>query len=302
MPSVERLPEEEDATIAALRDRLKRRDDGKKHISAALSCSVKPWAYPVLKAVGITPQFSEAAVLRMVDGILWHEMQQEGEMAEIQTIYPSGIIGTIDIWKNGRFVVELKSTDMSSLKPLSESWLTQLGAYIAPNIRPGVAQASGLLKIRYKRGDNYMLSCPDHGLPNENVTRKNDKTGRQKKVCPDCLQNDGWERFLESGDGKATLRTYRVTYSREELDKIMAMVDLRHDLLDEQAANPEYVIGNPPPVIFAAGDFECVDCEVRELISCPTMSGKADEEAQLSDSLASEGKTIEELQKEILAV
>ncbi|MCH8009934.1 MAG: hypothetical protein IIC91_13835 [Chloroflexi bacterium] len=135
-------------------------------------------------------------------GIVWGELLQAGQMAEIQTVYPGGeIVGTIDIW-TGRFVIEIKSTKLNSLKPPSPAWLQQLGMYVAPNIQGDVKTASGLLRIVYIDGDKYSLHCPDHGLPSVDMTRKNPDTSRQKKICPVCLEDTGEIRFLVSGDGE----------------------------------------------------------------------------------------------------
>ena len=267
----------EEEVMDKLRDRP--RLEG-QHLTDAISCNRKNWALARLAALGERPGYSDGSLLRMERGVLRGQWMEDGEMSQITTMTPDDDSkGTIDLWKG--FVVEGKSTEYSVNKDIGEmdTWLLQLGGYVARNIREGAATAKGELWIVYEKGDHGKKRCPDHGYPEVRRTRLWEPTGKQRMVCPEC------DVFLESGSSDATFRVYEIRWTREELAAIHKLITERLAILKEQIGNSAYSIDGELPPILWGNAFECEGCPVRERIGCPGMVPEDEGIDQLEGSI-----------------
>ncbi len=268
-----------------------------RHLTDSIYCNVKAWAFARLAAAGEEVHFDDGTLLRMERGNLRGAFLEEGQMSQVPTISrDDDSVGTIDVWRG--FVVEAKSTEISVNRDVAEMdhWVTQLGGYVARNIRDGAKTARGELWIIHERGDHGKKRCIEHGYPERDVTAVWEETGKKRKICPTCRDENGEVRFLEDGNRDPVLRCWELTWTREELASLHEILTARQADLKADIENTEYQPGNPPPIRHGY-DFECEKCPVKERIGCPGRGNNL--EQQLEDSLMATGKSIEEITEEV---
>lgn len=287
---VQRIEQREQEIMAKLRSRP--RLEG-QHLTDAIYCNVKAWGFARLSAAGQEVPHDDATLLRFLRGTWREAVLSEGEMTQMQTISADDeSVGTIDIWRG--FVVESKSSEYSVNKDVAEidHWMTQIGGYVARNLKDGAKTAKGELWVINEHGDHGKKFCPEHGYPEKQLRRKYEETSGMRAICSECLERDGVEQFLADGNRDPTLRCYEIRWTREELESLHKILTWRLAQLKEDIENPAYAIGNPPEQRHGY-EFECKGCPVGERIGCAGRDVD-DLEEQLQGSVS-------ELEERILA-
>ena len=279
MPTITRNKEREREIIEKLAARLGPVHREGEHLTEAVKCNVLGWGIEKLTEAGIDLHFDEGSILRMTKGQLWGTLLEEGEVSQIRTISADDdSVGTIDIWRG--FVVDVKSTEISTNHDIGEQdyWMMQLGGYVARNLREGAQTAKAELWVIHEKGDHGKMRCSDHGYPEQNITALYEPTGRRRKICPECRE------FLVAGNSNPAFRVYNTAWTRDELESLHRIITSRLAQNAADKANPEYFIGNPPPIRHGY-DFECPNCIVKELIDCPGRGAADDLEEKLAGSI-----------------
>lgn len=273
-----------------------------KHLTDAVYCNVKAFGQARLSARGDPPKHDRATLLRFLIGLGMEHILSEGRISQIETItLDDDSVGTIDVFWKGR-CIEIKASQISTRKDIGEMdhWLTQLGGYVARQVLPaGKSTGTGELWIVHLEGDHGKKFCPEHGVPDRQLRRKHDETGAQRLICPECLEQTGAIEFLAAGDRDMALRCHEIRWTRAELESLHSILTTRQADIEADIKNPAYQpLGKLPPIRHGY-DFECLKCVVKDALGCPGRQPNAEQE--LEDSLLAAGKSIEEIQMEVLA-
>jgi len=262
-----------------------------QHLTDAIYCNVKAWAQARLMAKGEPPAFDEPTLLRFLIGLGMEAVLSEGRVSQIQTVTPDDdSVGTIDVWWRGR-AIEIKVTWSSTRKGIGEMdhWTTQLGGYVARQLKDGDKTGVGELWIVHLAGDHGKKFCPDHGVPETEFKRKHPDTNRARLACP----VEGCWDFLAEGSREPALRCHELRWSRADLESLHTILTARQAQLQDDIKNPAYQpLGELPPIRHGY-DFECPKCVVKDPIGCPGRQPTDDLEDQLEGSiLALEDKEV----------
>lgn len=287
MPQASRLETREQEILDKLRNRP--RLEG-LHSTDCIYCNIKAWAAARLAAVGEIIQYDEETLLNFLAGSGIASIIEEGHVHQIEAIAPDvADVGTLDIWWRDH-PCEIKVSQMSTLRDVltMEHWMEQLGEYVWRTFpRDRKRDPWGELWILHLLGDHGKKRCPEHGVPQyedgeQPFKRRYPDTNRDRLCCP----IDGCWVFLEDGQRRKTLRCHRIDFTWEELDSLHAIHAWRQPQLQDDIKNPDYAIGNLPPIRWGyQAAFECASCWAKEKIGCPGVEGVDDLEAELAGSI-----------------
>ena len=274
----------EEEVMDKLRDRP--RLEG-QHVTDAIRCSRWGVILAHLAAIGERPGHPDGALLRMERGVLRGQWMEDGEMSQIETMTPDDdSVGTIDLWKG--FVVEGKSTERSINSEIPDRWILQAGAYASRAARQDTKTAKAELWIIFEKGDHGKKKCPDHGYPEVRRTELWEPTGRQRMICPECLQATGEVRFLPDGESDPIFRVFELRWTREELTAIRRLITERLAIQKTQIL--EYRLDGELPPILWGDPIECKDCPAKARVGCEGMAAEGELD-KLADQL--EGSILE---------
>lgn len=273
----------------AILDRLRARPrlEG-LHVTDTIYCNVKAWGHARLGALGESPPFDDATLLRFLMGHGMAHVLEAGEMRQVETIAPdTEDVGTIDLWLRDH-PVEIKVTSASVRRDMASQthWLEQLGEYAWRAIAREKARPWGELWAVHLLGDWGKKFCPKHGIPETEFKRKHPDTGRPRLACP----VDGCWDFLAEGSRETMLRCWRVEWTWGELDALHSTHAWRQQQLQDDIADSGYSLSNPPPIRWGyQQEFECRTCPFRQREDgggwCPGAQETDELEAQLQGSI-----------------
>ncbi len=282
MPIVTRLPDEEVAFMERLRSKHADRLPG-LHVTDAIWCNIRAIVKPALIAAGTEIRFSDAKILQFETGKLWESVLLKGAWRQQYQIGSpdDDSVGTVDgMLPHTWFPIEVKTTKGSSLAELPDATLMQVGEYAARCMLKHEAQAEvwhGELRILHLNGDCGKNKCLAHGYPETETRRLNPESNRQKLCCPIC---EGWL----SGDQKPEERRHALSWTRDELLSLHRIITYRlgevkvgRKAFSVRDSLPEWQHGYPKT--------ECPDCEIRDLVNCPSQEDTDEMETEMKGSL-----------------
>lgn len=282
MPTITRLPDEEAAFMERLRRKHADRLPG-LHVTDAIWCNIRAIVKPALLAAGIEVRYSDAAILRFENGLMWEKALVHGDWRQQgQASSPDDdSVGTFDaVLPRSWFPIEAKTTGGSTEAPLSDATQMQIGGYAARLMLahwPVPCDWEGRVRFLHKDGDCGRNKCPEHGYPESEVRRVNPETNRKRLCCPVC---QGWL----FGERQAAVRFYKLTWPRDELLSLHGIITYR--LGEVKAGRAEFMLTTPlPPWQWGYPKTECPGCEIRDLVNCPGQEDTDQMEAEMKGSL-----------------
>lgn len=300
MPTLTRMEDEEAAFMERLRS--KPRVDGLLHLTDAVWCNIRATVKPALAAAGIEVRFSDAAILRINEGLMWEKALIKGDWRQQYEVGcpDDESMGTVDAMiPRTWFPIEAKTTGRSTLAEIPDATMMQIGGYAArlmlaneewvggvtPALEGDTIGWKGRIRTLHKDGDCGKNKCPEHGYPEEVKRRLNPETNRQKACCPVC---EGWL----VGDRQPAVRFYKVVWQRDELLSLHKLItwrlgELKADRIAYRFSDyaPVQVTAPLPEWKWGYPQTECNGCEVRELVGCPGREDIDEMEQEATGSL-----------------